>query len=606
MANKKLYRWWEKDDYTDYKYDSGKGASSWMRRIGGYYDDWWRPKSKQDPKEVYQKLLRQLQNSANLIGSNETGVVTIKWGNNEKTNEPTDGNQVIYLSPDNLILKSKSETSIDQETLDAMTGKVYLASTLRETVAPNCYSKAKEIRSNLDDFDGQLELQYEMTLVLWEAFETAIARSFLLENWVGFASYIAADISKSHDAKQEVQEFISNAKPNLKSIVTAIGWNLLYPNDPVSIPDCEEYDKCLKMAKTYFEGEIQPEDRFFGCNQLVKEMQKLFKISPKSQQPKICDTSLLGTPVSNKTGLVLDDMVGQEREGLIIRGDIPSDCDDSGLECKIQTFDRPAQDAYEIYNRIVSENRNEIRTVSNSLMFRNNVNSIQSFGHRSGDIDENSLYKLKMSDDRLMMRTDIESKKKIAIGILIDESGSMDHACRDVLAREVAVVLGESLKNIRDISLSIYGHTAETNCNDEYVEGVVLREYYSPRQLYLQSCVNIEADSQNLDSFAIMHFGNIMLKDYPHHERRIMFVVSDGLPEGSSYGGKLAITHMNSVVAECYKHKVEVYGIGIDRAFDDKHGIAMYGENRFVVLQDVKSSINIMSRFIKQVAMSRK
>lgn len=602
MAKKKLYRWWEDEDYDyqNYKYDSDKGTSSWMSRLGGYYDDWWRPK-KNNKTEVYSNLLRQLQNSANLIGTNDLGVITVKWADNVNVNEPSnDGNRVIYLSPDNLVQESKGNSSVEQETLDAMTGKVYLASTMRETVHPRSFSLAKILRLEpISRIDTQV-------LFLWEALETAIARIHLLENWSGFSSYVAADASKSHSDKNTVQHYVNASQPNLEAITTAIGWNLLYPSDPVEVPSYPEYDRCLELAEEFMQNEIQPENRLTSCSELIRKMDKLFKDkSGGSEQPKVCDSSLLGSAVTNGTGLDLSVVSELDDKG-VINAEIPDDCDEKGIEYVVDTFDRPTDSEVAEYKQIAVEHLNEIRSISNSLMFRNEVRTVYSYGHRTGDIDENSLYKLKMRDDRLMMRTDIESKNKIAIGILIDESGSMEE--RMDSAKEVAVVLGESLKNIRDISLSIYGHTAETysSSKDGYFEGVVLHEYFSPRQHHLECCMNLDADAQNLDSFAIMHFGNILLKDYPFHERRIMFVISDGLPEGTSYGGNPAKKHMRAVIDSCYKNKVEVYGIAIDNAYDEKQGEAMYGENRFVVLDDVKSSIQIMARFIKQVAMSRR
>ena len=82
--------WWDDYNYShrDYSYSKGSGSRSWMSKIGGYYssDDYWRPKK--DTKEVFQDLLDQLQNSANLIGD-ESRKINVHWSNGVDTNDPS-------------------------------------------------------------------------------------------------------------------------------------------------------------------------------------------------------------------------------------------------------------------------------------------------------------------------------------------------------------------------------------------------------------------------------------------------------------------------------------------------------------------------------------
>jgi nitric oxide reductase activation protein len=112
---------------------------------------------------------------------------------------------------------------------------------------------------------------------------------------------------------------------------------------------------------------------------------------------------------------------------------------------------------------------------------------------------------------------------------------------------------------------------------------------------------------ENHDGFAIQHTANAFFRDYGTYDRKIMFVISDGQPAGSNYGGSRARKHMRKVADACRsKLGVEVYGIGIDSAYENATGNEMYGQGNFVVLQDVTSSLPIMARFVRQVAMSMK
>lgn len=676
-SNKKS-GWWWKDydyDYRDYSYTKGSGSRSWMSKIGHGYgsDDWWKPKKNEN--EVYQDLLDQLQNSANIIGDNDSGKVVVHWSNGADVNSPKpdgSGCHNIYLSPDNLLSNSSRGKEVSEEVLDAMTGKVYLASTLRETVSPEAYSQAKSARSYIaakaakvhpnshclcgsgmrfssccrPKFAGESADIVSNAVTIWEAIETSIARSKIMEDWSGFGPCIACDAERSSDTKQQVQDFIdaSAAEPSVDAAATAIAWNLLNSSDPIQIPDC--YDDCIDAASEMMEEEIDADDRFSSCHELTEKIYQILKkkkcdpsdgdgdeSSSKDEddgdedkddgdedesegeggksegKPKVCDGSLLGETVSNSTNTELseqeasDDSAKTDEEKAEIEAKAPDALCDLGKDYKLLKMDAKPSNQTD-YKTVVTSHRSEISAIRSSLMFRNNTPKMVSYGHRSGDIDENSLFKIRMNDDRVMTKQDAVSTKKIAICLLVDESGSMgagNKVARFEEARNVAIVMAESLRGMDGIEVSIYGHSAEEYMRD--CEGVVLREYYSPRQKNLASCMEITARQQNHDSYAILHTANLFNRDFHEYDRKIMFVISDGEPAGSNYGGKPARKHMNDVSQACSRKGLEVYGIGIDDAFSDKSGKEMYGENKFVVLKDVQSSLGIMARFIRQIAM---
>lgn len=667
--------WWWRDydyDYRDYSYSKGSGSRSWMSKIGGgYSDDYWKPEK--NTTEVYQDLLNQLQNSANIIGSDDRGQVVVHWSNGADVNDmkaDAAGCHNIYLSPDNLLSTSSSSgrSEISEEVLDAMTGKVYLASSLRETVDQKAYDQAKSARSFVtakkakvrgnahclcgsgktfssccsSKFDAPANV-VSNTVTLWEAIETSIARSKHIEDWPGHGTYIAQDAERSSATKQEVQDFIDASvdKPSVDAATLAIAWNLLNSSDPVTIPDC--YDQCIEAASEMMEEEIEAEDRFQSCEELTKKIYKILKTKemegssegdPDSEsegenddkgspsggedgdddgseseggegKPSVCDSSLLGESVGNSTDINLSQQEASEETGMSeeekaeISANVPDDLCDLGEKFDLIKVNATARHNSE-YREVVTSHRSEIGAIRSSLMFRSNIAKMVSYGHRSGDIDDNSLFKIKMNDDRVMTKTDMISSKKIAICLLVDESGSMGCGTRVQDARNVAIVMAEGLRGMDGMSVSIYGHSAEESSKHP---NLTLREYYSPRQNNLACCMEISARSQNHDSYAILHTANIFNRDYFEYDRKILFVISDGEPAGSSYGGSPARKHMLSVSEACRKKGVEVYGIGVDNAFSEAMGKSMYGENKFVVLKDVRGSLGIMSRFVRQIAM---
>ena len=622
-------------DYRDFSYSRESGSRGWMSKLGGY-DDYgysgWYGSRKDDPKWVFQNLLNQLQNSANIIGDTNDGVIKVKWSNGMDRNSASD--TVVFLSPDNLTNK---DGEIEEETVDAMTGKVYLASAMRDTVDDDSYLAAQVAREK-----SQKSHIHRGAVKIWEAIETSIARHKVIEDWVGFAPYICKDSERSSASKDQIQKFIdaSSEEPNIDAAVLAISWNLLNPNDRVRIPDC--YDSCVDAAADALSKEINRKDRFRTAFSLSSKIASLLPKTPKEEDssegdgdgdgensedecncadcrskrkkeqeksrkkeekscPKVLDSSLLGDRVENATDESLSNQDAERDDESDTDKKVDITLDGDGDFSNSHEFVIAGEGNNAQFNAVLKKHSSAIRSIRNSLSFRNNSMKMPSYGHRSGDIDENALFKIKMDDDRIMLRSDTISEKNIAVCLLVDESGSMDGE-RVRNARDVAITLASALGGVSGIVTSVYGHTAE-----EEVDGCTIREYFTPRNPKLSSCMWMSGRCENHDGFAIQHTANAFYRDYGAYDRKIMFVISDGQPAGSNYGGSTARKHMKKVSDACRsKLGIEVYGIGIDRAYEDRLGNEMYGQGNFVVLDDVSSSLPIMSRFIRQVAMSMK
>lgn len=607
-----MSKWWFEDHKYDAKknktYSKGSGSRSWLTKLGGYYSDYdyWKPKKNKN--ETYQDLLNQLQNSANIVGDSEVGSIKVHWSNGNNTNviSEDDKTRDIYLSPDNLV----TDSEVSEEVLDAMTGKVYLASTLRDTVDSSQYMRANNARKSEAPSNKN-------AVKIWESLETSIARSKVLEDWAGFSPYIAGDAERSSTSKKAVQDYINESEknPSASAASLAVSWNILNSHDPVEVP--EVYLPCMEAAASFMENEIPANKRFSRCLELAWKIQSLLKEEEGAKEeapgdkpgmPGVCDGTLLGQIVKNETAKELAEQVAEE--GGLSEENKDEDKKNT-FSCSIPDGMCDAGEKYDIvpvsvgnshrsiYAEILRSHISEIRSIQSSLMFRNTSEKLNSYGHRTGDIDENNLYKVFMNDDRVMLRTDVQNKKSIAIGLLVDESGSMETDGRIKEARNVSIILGESLKAVDGIECSIYGHSAEEVLH----RGVTIREYYTPRHKDMSRCMEMAAREQNLDSWAIMHTAHLFYRDYHDYDRKIIFVISDGQPSGHSYGGPSAYAHMRSVSTACEKKGVEIYGVGIVNAYTEEIGKRMYGENRFVVLKDIKSSLGIMTRFIRQIAM---
>ena len=618
--------WWWDDydyDYRSHKYSSGSGSRAWMSKISTYsYNYWCKPK---DENEAHQELLNQLQNSVNLLTNDDRGQIILRWSNGKARNTMSmetvnkQKQRIIYLSPDNLVEKnSEGVNEVPEKTIDAITGKVYLTATLYDSVSLVAFREAQAARKNAAT-DSVAGHRLENSIKLWEAIETAIARKKIMENWAGFGPYIAQDAERTISNKEEVQAAIQHK--SLDACVTAIAWNILNSSDLIEIP--EMYQECVSIVAEAMDKEIKPNARFSTCQKLVNRidfaLNGLQDLNAKPILPKekntidsiiLTDSSLLGGIVLNNTDVKLSTMIAADESKVLNDKNslIEPGCSMLGKEyVVINPLEKRSVESLikltEKYKSIVLEHVAAINYIQKILSFRNNINKVVSYGHRTGDLDDNSLFKLNLNDDKIMTRADVASNKRIAVCLLVDESGSMC-GLPIAAARNVAITLIEGLKNIDKIDLSVYGHTADHNKEHEQYHGnkVQLFEYFSPRQRNLISCMTMGARSNNCDGWAIYHASNLFLNDYADYERKIMFVISDGQPHSDGYGGTPAKRHVLKVTKACAAKRLEVYGIGVCNAFTHETGEEMYGKNKCVILDDVKSSLGIMARFIKQIA----
>ena len=626
--------WWldkydvNKSSYKAYKSSSGgswwrssykSATKGWMDKLGGF--GWFdlEYSNREDKKRrLYKRVLNQIQTSINVISGDKE--LKVRWSDGESQNSP-DSN-IVHVSPDNLIDDSEV---IVEDTLDVLTGKVYLSSILNKQIVKEDYALANLYRSK-----ENRDSSYAPTIKLWEALETNIAKKFIEDNWCGFMPHIIKHGESICSKKEAVQSFIDStlSTPNLQAVISGIAWNLVNSDDMIVIPDI--YEKCVDAAVEILENPESENKKLSSCREIVKKVKEILQeqhqenekqqtdndndnhnndndklnksnLSKSFKSLKITDSELFGLKVKNST----DESLAQIKNDKDETGkDSVTEINSVDLSAKFSKFVIPEYDyAYdESYKNIVIDLNNCINAVKNNFYFINNKMFLNSFGHISGDVDENNLHKIFLNDDRLMQRKDIVSQKKIAVCLLIDESGSMEDKYID--ARNTAIILAEGLKNYFDIS--IYGHTAEQQTNYEFINGCLITEYYTPRNRHIQTCVEISSKSENVDGLAIELVAKKFVEDYPY-SRRIIFVISDGEPASTYYGGGEAEEHVNNVCEMVRKRMdTEVYGIGVCDAYSDETGESLYREGNYVILEDVMSSVGIITRFLKQICNKNK
>lgn len=207
------------------------------------------------------------------------------------------------------------------------------------------------------------------------------------------------------------------------------------------------------------------------------------------------------------------------------------------------------------------------------------------FGRR---IDKNNLVR---TDGKIFYNNRLpQDVPQLAVGILIDESGSMD-GVRTQSARATAIILHDFCQGL-NIPVNIVGHTAYCSKVDLYdyceFDSVDGNDKYRLMDVSARSC--------NRDGAGILYMCERLAKR--PETQKILFVISDGQPNDTGYGGNAAREDMASIVTMYEKKGVQTIACAIG---DDKPNIkAIYGEDRFFDISDLNELPHTMAKKIIQ------
>src|SRR5699024_4249084 len=150
---------------------------------------------------------------------------------------------------------------------------------------------------------------------------------------------------------------------------------------------------------------------------------------------------------------------------------------------------------------------------------------------KSGRFDTSKLVEARQGVPNVYERMGSVKTDKICIGVLVDESGSMMSDNKYRKAREAAIFINEVVGKLSDVELFIYGHTADVGSESTNV--MVYREPGTPLDPYALGA--IRARSNNRDGDAILATARRIRQRTKRNG--ILFVISDGQPAASNYGG---------------------------------------------------------------------
>lgn len=164
---------------------------------------------------------------------------------------------------------------------------------------------------------------------------------------------------------------------------------------------------------------------------------------------------------------------------------------------------------------------------------------------------------------------------EMAVGLLLDESGSMSSCDRCTYARATAIILYDFCRGL-DIPVMIYGHsTGYDSSNRDTVDLYSYAEFESIDQEDQYRMMDISARGGNRDG-AALRFVAEQLSKRPE-EIKILMIVSDGQPADTGYGGTAAEEDLRGIRQEYQRKNIIFVAAAIG---DDKQNIErIYGDS---------------------------
>lgn len=173
-----------------------------------------------------------------------------------------------------------------------------------------------------------------------------------------------------------------------------------------------------------------------------------------------------------------------------------------------------------------------------------------------------------------------DDEEKMAVAVLIDESGSMSTGDRVTSARTAAVVLYDFCRAL-GIPLAMYGHT-ETYDSHPVVELYNYTDFESVDKNDRFRVMDIAARSNNRDGAALRYTAELLSKR--PEKMKILIVISDGQPAAHKYGGTEAEADMRGIKAEYKKKGVKMFAAAIG---NDRDNIEKIYKEGFLDITDI-------------------
>lgn len=418
-----------------------------------------------------------------------------------------------------------------------------------------------------------------------------------LSNFLAASKYYYFDKYRQVLRKQGCLESLDTAKRLMNAVLSYIR----YPK-ALEETDVREFcDILLKVREELMPYPTSTAESLEAAIRIYASMQKYFEEQEQQKQQekkeqkqqKNEDNKPEGKGSSSETGM--DKSISQMQEAMDSLSRMAgkaalseADVSDTvkreggkvGLVCEGRlergtqrnTFVEKASGDKGVYSDACDRIKRYIPCVSRSLRCLSSEYRLDMHGMRSGDLDTGKLVEALQGVPGVYIRHGEVRADRIAVCILIDESGSMWGA-GEKAARDTAVLLNEAIGSICNIDLYIYGHTASREATSLFV----YREKGLKNRYALGST---QSRAGNHDSIAIREAAARVRRHTA--DKCLFFVISDGAPNES-------VAIVRKAVKDVCRDNFSIVAVSIDPYYDPS---TMYDNNlTFTDMQALASEL---------------
>jgi hypothetical protein len=237
-----------------------------------------------------------------------------------------------------------------------------------------------------------------------------------------------------------------------------------------------------------------------------------------------------------------------------------------------------------------------------SLVFRSERPQYEVKLQRSGDLDDEELYRWGMGDDRLFTQHVIETVPDTLLGLLVDMSGSMCGYTSDTTKLDIAQRLAQlflwATHDMEGVQTVIWGHTGD---GERGAGADIYRLWERGDPMSRLGLIDDLPHGNNYDGAALAYCADQMRRE--EQPQKVLLVLSDGYPSGHDYGGREAERHMRRTVDWARSQGVEVIQVAIDDTMRPADQERMYGPANWLPYVSEKQLprdlTRILTRFTK-------
>ncbi len=253
-----------------------------------------------------------------------------------------------------------------------------------------------------------------------------------------------------------------------------------------------------------------------------------------------------------------------------------------------------AQEDKDAYRSSLSRVRKYIPAIAKTLKGHCSEYDVIYHGMRSGTLDTSKIAEAYQGVQNVYIREGKIKSDKMAVCVLIDESGSM-YGEKISAAQDLAVLLNEAIGSIPSIDLYIYGHTYGDRCEDSYRAGERIAElqvYHEKGYTPKTALGTVEARAGNLDSYAISEAAARMRR-MSNCKQNLMFVITDGAPNES-------YLNLTNTVKRLELQGMNIVAVCIEPSYDPS---ALYTHH--VLFKDMNRLAIDLGKMIKKAILKR-